>query len=248
MNHIKAIGFDLFNTLITVDKSALGEAVGRLTKSLRQSGFVLDGETFKQAHKQAALKYFKEARREGRETHNSLWISAALESQEYHVPPEDPRIGAAVDAYFSAFLGDVHLIPGTLSLMRELKGSYRLGLLSNFTHAPAARDLMDRVGLTPFFDVVLISGDLGFRKPHPMVFQRLVEELGVRREAILYVGDDPEPDITGAREAGIQPVWTTYVRDRHIPFAPGDPPTRTENPNHGVPRISQWEELLSLLK
>ena len=39
MNTIKAIGFDLFNTLITADPGALGEAMQRLTESLEKAGF-----------------------------------------------------------------------------------------------------------------------------------------------------------------------------------------------------------------
>ncbi|MBW1672743.1 MAG: HAD-IA family hydrolase, partial [Deltaproteobacteria bacterium] len=68
---------------------------------------------------------------------------------------------------------------------------------------------------------VLISGELGYRKPHPFVFHQLIEQLGVRKYQILYVGDDPKPDITGAHKAGLQPVLTTYVRDQNIQFVPG---------------------------
>ena len=52
-------------------------------------------------------------------------------------------------------------------MLGELKERYRLGLLSNFTHAPAAKEIIDGVGLASLFDVVLISGDLGYRNPHP---------------------------------------------------------------------------------
>ncbi|MBW1702390.1 MAG: hypothetical protein JRJ50_09755, partial [Deltaproteobacteria bacterium] len=92
MNQIKAIGFDLFNTLITVEPQAIGEAMRRLLKSLQKGGFALDYESFKQAHRQAALGFLEETRRDGRETHNRFWISAALKSLGYNVPPDDPRI------------------------------------------------------------------------------------------------------------------------------------------------------------
>jgi putative hydrolase of the HAD superfamily len=87
----------------------------------------------------------------------------------------------------------------------------------------------------------LISGELGYRKPHPEVFRELVEGLGVERETMLYVGDDPEPDITGALQAGIRPVWTTYVRDRNLPYAPGMENRCLEDPDGEVLRISCWK-------
>ena len=131
-------------------------------------------------------------------------------------------------------------------MLGTLKGRYRLGLLSNFTHAPAARAVIDSVGITHFFDVLIISGELGYCKPHPLVFRRLIEQLGVKKGQILFVGDDPLPDITGALQAGLQPVWMTYVRDKHIPLSPS-PSSDAETVNSNVPVISTWQDLLDLL-
>ncbi len=248
MHDIKAIAFDFFNTLITVERSALKDALGRLTRSLGQSGVALEEGAFKKAHREAALRFIQTAHRDGRETHNSLWISAALEVLGYNIPPRDPRISAAVEAYFSAFFDHCRIIPGTREMLDAVKGSYRLGLLSNFTHAPAAKGLIRYMGLAPYFEVALISGDLGYRKPHPFVFSRLIEQLGVDKTQTVYVGDDPEPDITGANQAGIHPVWFTYVRDRDVSFVPGDLSGSVEEPWGDVPRISEWEEFPSLLK
>ena len=128
-----------------------------------------------------------------------------------------------------------------------LQKSYRIALLSNFTHPPAARNIMSELGLTPFFEVVLISGDLGYRKPHSSVFEELVSQLGIQRDEIAFVGDDPEADITGAFRSGLKPIWTTYVRDNHIEFAPGMLGPTDDDPGPEVPRISDWQDLLTLL-
>jgi putative hydrolase of the HAD superfamily len=247
MNHIKAIGFDLFNTLLTVDGQTVDEAVSRLIQSLLRSSFAINKDSFKQAYREAALRFMEVARLNGKETHNRFWISAALKRHGYVVNPDEPRITAAVDAYFSAFPSRCQLIPGTLEILRALKGQYRLGLLSNFTHPPAARIIIDWLGLTHFFDVVLISGELGYRKPHPLVFRQLIEHLGVRKDQILYIGDDPEPDIIGAGQAGLKPVWFTYVRDNKIPIPLAIATSETEKLERGITRISSWKELLPLL-
>lgn len=244
---IKAIGFDLFNTLFTIEPSALEQAVKRLTLSLNMSGISVEEDSFKKAHREAALRFINQTRRDGKETHNRFWISAALMSQGYEIAPDDSRIAAAVNAYFSAFMGRCHLIPGTIEMLRALKDAYRLGLLSNFTHPPAIREIIDSLGLTPHFDVVLISGELGYRKPHPLVFRLLIEQLGVKRSQILYIGDDPEPDIVGAMRAGIRPLWFTYVRDKKIPSTPGIAGMMAEDPEDDVMRISEWTDLLTLL-
>jgi putative hydrolase of the HAD superfamily len=247
MHPIRAIAFDLFNTLITVEPQTLEDANKRLFASLSEGGFELDADSFRRAHRAAALRHIEQCRKNGRETHNRFWISDALEEQGYHVSPDDSHIAAAVDAYFSAFLDHCRLIPDTKEMLAALQPSYRLGLLSNFTHGPAARKLLAHVGLNPFFQVVIISGELGYRKPDPRPFEELVKQLGVQSHRVVYVGDDPEPDILGAKQAGLSPVWSTYVRDQKIPFAAGVLNSEQWNPDPGVPRISSWEDLFSFL-
>ncbi len=248
MQPVSAIGFDLFNTLITVERHGLDEALIRLTRSLRTGGVPVAPDAFKAAHRKAALRFIEEARKDGKETHNRFWISAALRDMGYDIPPDDPRIAAAIDAYFSAFLDLCRPIPGTAEMLTALGDRYRIGLLSNFTHGPAARRIIERVGLGSYFPVMVISGEFGFRKPHPAVFRELVRRMGVPAEEMLYVGDDPDSDIAGAYGAGIRPVWSRYVRDRKIPFAPGIGSEQGDRPGRDVPAISEWDDLLSLLR
>jgi len=247
MQQIEAIGFDLFNTLITMEPSALADAHARLTGSLRGSGFAIEHGQFVRAHSEAVLKFLEQTKRDGRESHNRFWISEALTKLGHIVSPADPHISVAVDTYFSAFIQYAEVIPGTQQMLATLKGRYRIGLLSNFTHAPAATMIINDLGLAPFFDVTLISGDLGYRKPHFSVFRKLVTQLGVPENQIAFVGDDPDADVRGALHAGLQPIWTTYVRDNNILPAPGMLGPAEDDPGPAVPRISNWDELLALL-
>jgi putative hydrolase of the HAD superfamily len=233
---------------MTVHPQAMGEAHQRQLRVLHEEEIPVEAEAFGNAYVEAAVKFLKEAHKEGRETHNSLWVTAALESLGYSLSPEDPRIAKAVDAYFSAFYPNSELIPGTKELLGELAQRYPLGMLTNFTHGPAVRRIIDLLGLNPFFKDVLVSGELGYRKPHPYVFERFVDAMGVPANQILFVGDDLEADVQGSKNAGLQPVLTTCVEDKNLPAAktPLSPP----NPEYpeDVPRISCWEDLLELLK
>jgi len=247
MQNIKAIGFDLFNTLITMEFQALKDALSRLTSSLRDNGFAIEHSAFVKAHSEAVFEFLEQTKRDGKESHNRFWISTALAKLGHDVSPDNPHISAAVETYFSAFIQYAKLIPGTKEMLTTLKQNYRIGLLSNFTHPPAATQIIAELDLDPFFDVTLISGDLGYRKPHLSVFEALIDQLGVEKEEIAFVGDDPEADVAGALQAGLQPVWTTYVRDNNITPAPGVVGKGQTDPDPTVPRISNWKDLLSLL-
>ncbi len=93
-------------------------------------------------------------------------------------------------------------IPHTIA---SLKGSYRVGLLSNYVER-WARELLVRFGVMPLFDSVVISSNLGLRKPDARTYQRACEELGVSPLRATYIGDEEE-DMIGAQAAGMLPLF-----------------------------------------
>lgn len=246
MKNIKAVGFDLFNTLVTMDSSTLSEAETRLVSYLKSAGLAIDGESFIDSHKRWARRFIDATRKDGRETHNRFWISAALRDAGLNLEPEDPIVACAVEVFFSSFVDHCRVIPGTVEMLRSLSSDFAVGLLSNFTHGPAARKILAAAGLDQCFSAVVISGEVGFRKPHHLIFDRLVSEMGAAHHETVYVGDDPEPDIVGALGVGIRPVLTTYVRDRGLNFAPGYI-SHGPDEDHGAQSISNWDELIRLL-
>ena len=242
MQNIQAVAFDLFNTLITVDMPSRYSSIDRMLDSLREQGIAVHADDFMPVYRDVVRAFVSEAERLGKETHNGVWISTALQRLGIEVGAEDLRVGRAVDAYFSAFVDNARPLPGTADMLAVLKPRYRLGVVSNLTHGPAARRILDHLNLTPHFEVILVSGDLGYRKPHPQVFQSLVEALALPPAAIAFVGDDPRTDVQGSLQAGMQPVQTIYARQQQDAAAlktpPADPP---------VPTIASWQDLLTLL-
>lgn len=106
-------------------------------------------------------------------------------------------------------------------LLRELAGRYRLGLVSNFDHGPTARAILARDAIDTCFEAVVISDDVGRRKPHPAVFAAALERLGAAPAQALYVGDTHADDVVGALGAGLDVAWI----NRHGADVPEPPPT-----------------------
>jgi len=87
----------------------------------------------------------------------------------------------------------------------RLGGRYTLGLLSNYVGS-WARTLLAKWGLTDIFRGILISSDMGVRKPDLAAYQEICRMLEVRPEAAVYVADEEE-DVVAAERAGMFPVF-----------------------------------------
>jgi len=90
------------------------------------------------------------------------------------------------------------------ALERFRRAGLRLAVVSNSNGT--LRLLLDRLGLTAAFEVVLDSAVEGVEKPDPRLFRRALDGLGADAEAAVHVGDLYHVDVIGARAAGIRPV------------------------------------------
>ncbi len=118
--------------------------------------------------------------------------------------PERPDLAQEMLDWLLAGRFD-RLFDDSLPALEELqRQDLRLGILSNF--GSHLRDLLRRLGLLSFFDFVVVSAEVGLAKPDPRIFDLVVDEAGVPRERLLYVGDHVGDDIEGARGAGLAAV------------------------------------------
>jgi putative hydrolase of the HAD superfamily len=60
--------------------------------------------------------------------------------------------------------------------------------------------------IAPLRDSLVISSEVGFRKPHFDFYRAACTSLGLPADRVLYVGDDPENDLQGPRQAGLRSV------------------------------------------
>jgi putative hydrolase of the HAD superfamily len=90
------------------------------------------------------------------------------------------------------------------ALERARAAGVRLGIVSNSEGRLVS--VLERVGIRPWFEVVIDSHLEGVAKPDPAIFQRALSRLGVAPERAIYAGDLPEIDLVGAHAAGMHAV------------------------------------------
>lgn len=208
---IKAVFFDYYNTLVDyyppreeVQAKLLGEMGIRITpEELLRPIMVADDFLSKEHSQKSLAKRSKEeiAALYG-QYHGIIFKEAGLEAST-------ELIGNILRKWVTLEL-KLALYKDVVPALDELKErGLTLGLISNVD-----RDIdadYERLGLAKWLQLKIISKDVGFTKPRPEIFQAAVKAAKVKPEEAIYVGDQYEIDVIGARGVGMRGI----LIDRH---------------------------------
>jgi putative hydrolase of the HAD superfamily len=111
-------------------------------------------------------------------------------------------------AYDAKPIPDVVLFADTIPVLKALRHQdYKIGLVTNSMLPMWMRDVeLQAYEIIDYFDMRITSGDTGFIKPHPFIYQKALELLDVAPNEAVFVGDRPDYDIAGANDAGLTSV------------------------------------------
>jgi putative hydrolase of the HAD superfamily len=101
----------------------------------------------------------------------------------------------------------IYLLPGAIEALQcFLERSIRLALVTNGM-ADSQRRKIERFGLAPFFECIVIEGEFGAGKPDGRVYAYALARLGLQPEEVWMVGDNLEWDVAGPQRVGIRGIW-----------------------------------------
>jgi HAD superfamily hydrolase (TIGR01509 family) len=203
----RAIIFDYIGTLVNCKGYNMTESENNLFSALIAERFDIKKSKFLDAYHISHLKYRRVRYEEFKEVTNAIWVAEALCSLGYRVTPQDECIKAALNVFFQDFIDTLELRDGTKQLLVEASAKMKVGLISNFTHAPVIHKSLRKVGIHQYFNAIVVSDEVGCRKPCPDIFQEVLQRLQVKAEDAVFVGDSPIEDIKGAQKAGLKTVF-----------------------------------------
>lgn len=149
------------------------------------------------------------------------------------------KLGCSTQELNSAFMAAMAEIctplEGAVNLLNALKDRVKLGIITNgFTELQHIR--LERTGLKNYFELIVISEQVGFAKPHQAIFDHTLAIMGnPEREHVLMVGDNPDSDILGGINAGLHTCWL----NRHSQQLP-----EGISPHYEVTSLQELELLL----
>jgi len=128
--------------------------------------------------------------------------------------------------------------PAHAELLRRLRRSFALGLVSNFDHGPTALAILAQHDIADLFSSTVISAFFGRRKPHPDIYGEVLRQLDCAPHEVLFIGDTLDDDVGGPLAAGMDAVW---LNSRSAPGTEGAP-----TPTYTVRELTELAVLLGL--
>lgn len=195
---IKAVIFDLDNTLIDFLKMK--------RDATRAAAYAMVGAGLEVDRDRLAADLF------------SFYLDYDIESdnafmkylREKHGNVNYRILAAAVNAYLKEKALCLEPYPNVTKTLEELRRrGLRLAVITDGLRLKAWMRL-NAAGLDKYFDTVVTFDDTGKRKPAKEPFLKALENLHVKPEECLMVGDWPERDMVGAKAAGMMTCWAKY--------------------------------------
>jgi HAD superfamily hydrolase (TIGR01549 family) len=218
-HNFKAIVLDLFDTLVKwePDRLPLMEVKGRqvrttmpfvLPKLEERLGEDFDQHGFIDVYATVVDEILLEREREGIEITCFERFARTLKRL---APFSDDDIHPFAEDLTRVHMAGVRAVTwapqNRVQAVRQIAPHYRLGLLSNFDDAQCGRKVLLDTGVADLFEAVIISAEVGLRKPNPRIYQRMLEMLQLEPHEVLFVGDTPREDVAGPQQAGMRTVW-----------------------------------------
>lgn len=211
---IRTILFDVGFTLLRVRPSD-GEICLRVCREL---DLHIDEETMTERLEEAENYFFQQTRKNrhiwgDQQAIDTLWIGYYSTLLRPLVKEHDEQrlhqLASAINKEFGKHTS-WEMYPDVLPTLEALRQSgYTMGIVSDWSISLGP--ILSNLGLTHYFDAVVISAALRHGKPSPHLYEQALERTNSIPDYTLHIGDSYIFDVLGARSVGITPV----LLDRH---------------------------------
>jgi putative hydrolase of the HAD superfamily len=212
MTKIRALLFDINGTLIDIETDECMEEIYRaIAHFLTYQGIRLRRGEVRDLYFQIMKEQFAASVEEYPEFDV---VAVWRELLHRHATDYTLSLSAEKRAQIPLFLAELQrgisrkrllAYPQTLEVLEQLKKTHVLAIVSDAQSAYSVPELR-QAGLADYFAPIVISGDYGFRKPDPRLFQIALEKLEIGPEEAIFIGNDRFRDIYGARQAGMKTI------------------------------------------
>jgi HAD superfamily hydrolase (TIGR01509 family) len=220
----RAVFFDLFDTLVRFERDRLPEITIK-GKTVRSTAGHLHAvlarhvpQVTLDACYEALLVSWKEAERLRAIDHREV---TARERFSFFFPALGLEAAALprgldemlIEAHRHELAKAASVPPHHRPLLQRLAHNHCLAVVSNFDYSPTAIGILEAAGVRDLFTAIVVSDEVGWRKPRPDIFHEALRRAGVEPHATLFVGDRIDIDVVGAHAVGMDAAWINPGRE-----------------------------------
>ncbi len=199
---IENVLFDFGDTLVQASpRYNLDACLSHLVKSLVQNGIYVSTEDYKRAYEVTHKEIL--SRNSLKETTYDVLVSRALGLCGFSFDLADKEIVEAVEAFMGCWMQSRTMEKSVPPILRKLEKRHTLGVVSNLAYSPAVSKTLKRFGVAKCFKAIIVSADVGWRKPSPRIFKKALHTMEISASKTVYVGDELDHDVEGAKKVGM---------------------------------------------
>ena len=224
MGDIKAITFDLWDTLVIDDSDEAKRAEQGLRSKFDERRHLLwealnttepiELETVRLAYNVGDAAFNKVWKEHHITWHIAERLRVILNGLGRELP--DEIFNAVVRAHEEMEV-DIppDAMPDAVPVLERLARRYKLCIVSDAIVSPGSclRRLLENHGLAKFFNGFAFSDEVGHSKPHRSMFESAAGQLGVEISEMLHIGDRDHNDVKGPQQLGMKAILFTASRD-----------------------------------
>lgn len=189
---------------------------GEIAPRLGADGARVCADAFVAHYHAACLEQIATSKRTQREHTFDERFALAIGRAGVKILPDAEGLRSMSDALGREVVQGARLLDFASEVVETLARSYRLGVVSNYPHAPVVGASLARFGLRRHFETIVVSSDTGWMKPHADCYRPALEALPAARGRTLMVGDDLKNDVQGAKALGLATAWIApRASERH---------------------------------
>ncbi len=128
---------------------------------------------------------------------------------------------AITKEYMSAYPSIHAPMPGAVKAVKAIAERFSVGLITNGL-PDIQYEKLKMIGLRGVFSVIVLSEEVGIRKPDPRIFAIAADLMGFAPVECLYVGDSYSHDVVGAKAAGMKACWLSHGLESEASLSEAD--------------------------
>ncbi|MEZ4887758.1 MAG: YjjG family noncanonical pyrimidine nucleotidase [Chitinophagales bacterium] len=125
------------------------------------------------------------------------------------------------EQYLQNLVHHSSLLEGAFEVLQQLHGKIPMAIITNGLKE-VQRPRLQRTGLTPYFEAIIVSDEIGVSKPHTPFFDHTFEQIDFpNKSEVLVIGDSLSSDIQGGNNYGLHTCWyNPKGLDNHLGVLP----------------------------